>query len=139
MATTVRDHPESPRDASTGDLLRWLVDDLNVLVDKRVELVKQEAKENVREAAKGGKTLGLGVGLLLGAYVSLVVLIIALLNLFLPLWLSALITLLVFGAAGGAVSLLGKKQLPVRPLADSRETLREDAAWARRQLKPSGR
>jgi uncharacterized membrane protein YqjE len=94
MATSVQHGSADMRRASTGELLRRLVDDLDNLVNRQVDLAKQEARENVQTVVAGGKVLGVGVGLLLCALIGLVVLIIALLNLLLPLWASALI---VFG------------------------------------------
>lgn len=120
-------------------MLRRLVNDVDGLIDRQVELARQEVTDNVRQVTRGGRVLAAGVVLLLGACVSLVVLVVALLGLFLALWLAALVALLFFALAGGVVTLVGWRRVSIRPLAETRAALREDVEWARQQLRPGER
>lgn len=139
MTATISQPSSSPRETSTGDLLRWLVNDLNLLVDKEVALARQEATENVRQVSAGGKVLAAGAVLLLGAYVGLIVLVTALLSLVLPLWVAALIVFAVFGVVGGVLTRMGVRRVRIRPLEATRTSLQEDVEWARHQLRPNER
>jgi hypothetical protein len=57
---------------STTQLFRRIVNGLNGLVDRHVQLVKQELKEELFQALGASKTLGIGVGIaIVGALILL--------------------------------------------------------------------
>lgn len=121
-----------------GTLLRSLGEDIGTLVRQEIALAKAEASRTAKRvasdgawiatgaaiAAVGGLTLvvamALGLGALLGSY-----------------WLGTLITGLVLVLAGGLVAWKGIADLRRGELAPTRtvETLREDAEWARREMR----
>lgn len=122
---------------SLGALFGSLTSDLSDLMRSEMELAKVELKE---EAGKAGKAAGLlGAGALLG-YLALILVAFA------AAWGLAevvdagwafLIVGIVVGAVAAALALTGKKRLEaVSPVPDQTvETLKEDAQWARAQVK----
>src|SRR5918911_1349857 len=53
-----------PTDQQTiGQLLRRIINGLNGIVDRQVQLVKQEIKEDIFAALGAAKTLGIGIGI----------------------------------------------------------------------------
>ena len=127
--------------ASTADLVRRLIENVQELVDKQVALVKQEIREDLGQIAGAAKTLGIGVAFLMLAGIC------RFNFLFLGIntltggwgWLAALVCTLLFGILGAVFANKGKGQVRVQPLARTRETLKEDAEWAKHRLTPNGR
>src|SRR5919198_4300903 len=135
MATT-HDLKSEP----TADLVRRLINNIQALLDKQVALVKQELKEDVRRVVGAGKTLGIGVGLLLVGALCLID------GIFLTIehftrwgWLAALVCALVLLILGAVIAKQGVAKVKVQPLARTRETLKEDAEWAKHRLTPNGK
>ena len=135
MATT-RDLKSEP----TADLVRRLINKIQALLDKQVALVKQELKEDVQQVVGAGKTLGIGVGLLLVGALCLID------GIFLTIehftrwgWLAALVCALVLLILGAVIAKQGVAKVKVQPLARTRETLKEDAEWAKHRLTPNGK
>lgn len=96
---------------SVAELLSRLGDDVTVLFRQEVELAKAEVRRETTRAARAGAMLGaaavLGfVALLLLAWTVAWVLAAAL-----PTWLGFLIATLVFGAAAGALAMVGKGRM----------------------------
>ena len=137
MATT---NP-SPRSEPTGELIRRLIENVQGLVDKQIEMVKQELREDLRQLAGAAKTLGIGLAFLLLAGLCLFHFI------FLGIdrltggwgWAAALVCTLLFAAVGAIFAKRGMGQVRVQPLARTRETLKEDAEWAKHRLTPNGK
>lgn len=127
---------------STGDLIRRVIDNLSTLIDKQVELARQEATEEARTAAAGGGMMGAGA---VALFVSLLFLLTALCfavdRVWFPGygWLAALVIALLFAGLGATLLLVGRGRLRLRPLGRTRDSLREDVEWARRQLRPTPR
>ena len=134
------------RNEPTGDLIRRLIEDVQTLVDKQIALVKQELREDIGQVVGAAKTLLIGVALLLAAA------LIFLHFLFLGIdsltqwllghrlgWLAALLLTLILGGLGVRFALKGKDEVKIQPLARTRETLKEDAEWAKHRLTPNGR
>jgi hypothetical protein len=124
-------------DRSLGELFGNLTSDLSALVRSEMELARVELKE---EAAKAGKAAGLLGGGALAAYLAVTLLAFA------AAWGLAevvdagwafLIVGLVVGAIAAAIALKGRERLnAVEPVPEQTvETLKEDARWARAQLK----
>lgn len=124
-------------DRSLGELFGNLTSDLSALVRSEMELARVELKE---EATKAGKAAGLLGGGALAAYLAVTLLAFA------AAWGLAevvdagwafLIVGLVVGAIAAAIALKGRERLnAVEPVpGQTVETLKEDARWARAQLK----
>ncbi len=131
---------------SIPDLAHRLKDTVRLLVQKQVELAKQEAREDLRITVRGIILLAVGAALLLFAVVCLLIALTAATALLLanvvggnPLWLAGLIWLIIFAAGGAICLLLGKRRIRTRPLSLTRATLQEDVEWARQRLTPPER
>jgi putative superfamily III holin-X len=103
--------PAAPQDASTGELISRLTEQISTLV-------RDEARLAQAEVTQKAKRLGIGAGLFGGAglvaFFGLAVLISAIvlaLAEFLPAWLAALIVAVVLFAVAGVLALLGKKDV----------------------------
>lgn len=124
-------------DASLGELFGHLSSDLSDMIRSEMELARVEVRE---EAAKAGRAAGLlGAGAVL-AYLALTLLAMA------AAWGLAeavdagwafLIVGLVVAAAAAVLVVTGRNRLrQVRPVPEETvETLKEDARWARAQVK----
>jgi len=134
-------------------LFRRVVNGLNGLVDRHVQLVKQELKEELLTAFAAGKTLGIGaavaiVGALILLNVVVMMLVLGLNELgswFIPYvgkflgWIVVLV--LIAGIFYFAYRLLmrGVREVSISPLEETREAVREDIEWARQLLTRNGR
>lgn len=125
---------------SIGQLIRRTINGVSGLVDRQIEIAKQEAKENVFELLGAGKTLGIGIGIaLVGALVLLNVLTVALilsLNMVWP-WLGWIVIVIVIAAlffVAYRFVMRGVQEVQIKPIARTRRTLREDVRWARQLL-----
>ena len=129
------------RNAPTGDLIRRLIDDIQSLLDRQVLLVKQELREDVGQVAGAAKTLVIGFAFLLLAGICFFNFLFLAIDTFLPRWgwLAALLFTLVLAVIGGMLANKGKGQVKVQLLARTRETLKEDAEWAKHRLTPNGK
>ncbi len=101
----------APQDASTGQLIGQLTEQLS-------RLVRDEARLAQAEVSQKAKKLGVGAGLFGGAglmaFFGLAVLIAAAvlaLDLVLPAWLAAVIVAVVLFAVAGVLALVGKKDV----------------------------
>ncbi|MCL5960836.1 MAG: phage holin family protein [Chloroflexi bacterium] len=127
------------RRMTTRELLKFLVRDVSVLVDRQMELARQEAKENL-QATIFSLALLIGGGLLLVlALISLLVGVILALGLLVPGWLAGVILFVFFAVVGGLLALFGRKTLVTRPLQRTRDTLKEDLEWAKARVTSNGR
>lgn len=128
---------EGPDDASLGDLFSSLTSDLSQLVRSEMELARVEIRE---EAGKAGKAAGMLGGGVVAALVALILLTSA------AAWGLAevvdagwafLIVGVVIGALAALLAMNGRRKLAeVRPVPDQTvDTLKEDARWARAQMK----
>ncbi len=129
--------PPEPANASTGELIGQLTEQLSTLV-------RSEARLAQAEVAQKAKKLGMGAGLFGGAglvaFFGLAALItsgILLLALVLPHWLAALIVAVVLLAIAGVLALVGKKDIaqaappvPTQAIAG----VREDVATVKQGL-----
>jgi hypothetical protein len=132
-----RAYGEPVAEPSLGELFGRLTSDLGDLMRSEIELARVEIRE---EAGKAGKAAGmLGAGGLV-AYLGLALVATA------AAWGLAevtdagwafLVVGLVVGAVGAVLVMLGRERLrEVRPVPEETvETLKEDAQWARAQVK----
>jgi len=125
-----------------GELFKQLSSDLSTLVRQELRLAQAEMTEK-------GKRAGLGAGMFGGAGVfGLVALgtfsavLIAALAKAMDVWLAALIVTVIWAAVAGALALRGKQRVAqaTPPVPEQTvETIKEDAQWARTQLKSESR
>ena len=124
-------------DASLGQLVGRLGEDLSRLMRAELALAKAEPKEEATQAARGaGMLAGAGVaGHLVLIFVSLAVMFG--IGAWLPLGWSALIVGIVWAIAAAVLASSGRtnlRRIPP-PMNQTVETVKEDAQWAR---KPRG-
>jgi uncharacterized membrane protein YqjE len=126
---------------STSDLVRRLLDGVQGLIDRQIALVKQEVREELHQLIGAAKTLGIGSALLLLALICFFDFLFHGVDRIFPGWgwLAALVLTLIFGISGALLAKKGAQQVKVEPLARTRETLKEDAEWAKHQLTPNGK
>ena len=110
-ATRAEVPPSDPSNASTGELIGQLTEQISTLV-------RSEARLAQAEVTQKAKRLGIGAGLFGGAglvaFFGLAVLISAVvlgLAEFLPGWLAAVIVAVVLFAVAGVLALLGRKDV----------------------------
>jgi hypothetical protein len=126
-----------PADASVGELIGNISDDLTQLFRQEVELAKAEVRQ---EAAKAGKAAGMLGGAGFAGYLAVVLLSFALVfglaNVMDAGW-AALIVAVVWAAVGAVLYAGGRKRLKtVDPMPRRTvETIKEDAQWLKN---PSG-
>jgi VIT1/CCC1 family predicted Fe2+/Mn2+ transporter len=131
------EEPGNLREHGMGELFKQLSDDLSTLVRQELKLAQAEMTDK-------GKKAGIGAGLLGGAVLigvltlgALTAFFIALLATAMVVWLAALIVTVVYGAAAGALALIGKKRVSeaTPPVPEQTvETVKEDVQWAKTQL-----
>jgi fumarate reductase subunit D len=138
---------------STTQLFRRVVHGLNGLVDRHVQMVKQELKEELLKVLTAGKTLGIGAAVaLVGALVLLNVVVMMLVlglnelgSWFIPYvgkflgWIVVLILIAVTFFVAYRLMMRGVREVKITPLEGTREAVREDIEWARQLLTRNGR
>jgi len=141
-----------PTDQQTvAQLVRRVINGLNGLVDRQVQLVKQELKEDLFEVLGAAKTLGIGVGI--GAAGGLILLNVVVLIIVLGLneigswfipyvgkflgWIVMFALLAVLFLMAYRFVMRGIKEVQISPLDSTRKTLGEDVDWARHLLTPN--
>jgi uncharacterized membrane protein YqjE len=139
----VVDRAHNPlREESIGELMKQLASETSTLVRQELELAKAETVQK-------GKQAGTGIGMFGGASLlavlalgTLTVTFVAALDLAMPLWAAALIVTAVYLAIAGVLAYVGKDKvqeaMPPAP-EQTIETVKEDVAWARTQMRSAGR
>lgn len=128
----------APRRSAVGDLLRSLADDTGTLVRQEIRLAKLEAARTARRLAKDSAWIAAGVGVLaVGGLCLVLALALGLGVLLDSYWLGTLITGLVLVVLGLLMAWMGARDLRDGGLAPTGtvETLREDADWARAEVR----
>jgi Putative Actinobacterial Holin-X, holin superfamily III len=135
MASVPTDR-ERLREAPPGELLRSLLADIRLLLQKEAELAKLEVKDR-------GSRIGIAGGIMAGAAVvallalgTLIAAAVAGLAIVLPLWAAALIVGSVLVMVAVVIFVVGRARMrAVGSLAPTAtiETAREDVAWIRRE------
>ena len=120
---------------SFGELVGELSNDLSQLVRKEIELAKVETKE---ELSKAGQSAGMFGGAGVAAWLTLLFLSLALMFALanaMDIGWAALIVAAIWAVAAGALAAVGRSRLrqAAPPLQQTKETLKEDAQWAKRQ------
>jgi hypothetical protein len=130
--------PPEQADRSIPELLKQLSNETTTLVRQELDLAKAEMAEKGKQAGKGAGMFGAAGLFGLGAFGALTAMFIALLGLAMDTWIAALIVAVVYGAIAGVLALTGKNKIqeagPPQP-EQTVETLKEDARWARTQMR----
>lgn len=119
-----------------GALVSGVVKDLQDLFRAEIQLAKTELKE---DAAATGKAAGAMVAGALVGLIGFIFLMLAAtyaLDEVLPGWLAALIVAVALLAVAAVLALWGKKELAATKMGPEQTiaTLKEDQAWAKRQI-----
>lgn len=122
-------------DASIGELLNRVTDDVNRLVRTHVELAKTEIKD---EVARAGKGAGMITGGAMAAMFALLMLSLALawgLAEVIDAGWAFLVVGLIWAAVAAGLALVGREQLKtVHPVPEvTKQTVEEDVQWAKEQ------
>jgi hypothetical protein len=120
-----------------GDLFSDLAGEMSELVRKEVALAKLEISQKAKYAGKNIAYLVVGGAIAYAALLAVIAAVIMLLDGVMPSWGAALLVGLLVGAIGWL--LIGKaksalQQMDVTP-RETVETLKEDAAWMKQQIK----
>lgn len=132
-AARLQDARGGTNDASLGELLSRMADDLSLLARKEVELAKVEIKEEVSQAGKGAGLLG-GTGV--AALFCLLMLSFAAawgLAKVMPTGFAFLVVAGIYLIAASVMYAKGRRELRrVHPVPEQTvETLKEDVQWAK--------
>lgn len=119
----------------TRDLVRGVIG----LVRMEITSARQEVGEGVSRVGRGAVFLGIALLFALLVLIALEVLLIAIVALWLPWWLSALIFLVLFLLLMGLFAWAGIRRLISAKdrftLPETRASVQEDVAWAKRLLR----
>ncbi|HEX2577079.1 MAG TPA: phage holin family protein [Aquihabitans sp.] len=126
--------PKLP-EKSLGELFSDMTRDVSTLMQKEVELAKEEMRGEVSKASKAGQAFGVAAGAGLYAGFGLVLTLGLILDVFMPQWLAFLIVTAVLGIIAAVFAQRGReqvKQLDPKP-EQTIETLQEDKQWLSEQ------
>jgi len=127
--------PETDATPSVGDLVGQVASDLSTLIRQEVDLAKAEATAEAKRAARAAALFG-GAGLA-GWMLALFAAVTAMLALdvAIPLWAAALIVAVIWAAVAAVLAIRGRSEMRhVRGLPETKESLKEDAQWARHPI-----
>jgi hypothetical protein len=121
---------------SFGEVLTSTIDGVRALVTKHVELARLEISEAASVRARGAGILAAGGVVGLVAFVFLAAAGAAALDLVLPTWAAILIVGVALVVIAGILALAGRRVMrrASSPGGRTKETLKEDARWAKRQI-----
>jgi hypothetical protein len=117
--------------ASVGELVRDVANDLTTLVRQEIELAKTETKTEISKAGKAGGAFG-GAGL--AGWIAIVFLSLAAmfgLGAVMPLGWAALIVAVVWAIVGAVLAVYGRRKAQeINPVPKHTvETVKEDVRW----------
>jgi ABC-type bacteriocin/lantibiotic exporter with double-glycine peptidase domain len=133
----LRNEDRSLEDQTLGDLFGKLASDTSNLVRQEVTLAKVELTQSARKTGRNLANLVVGGAIAYAALLAIVASAIMLLDRVLPAWSAALLVgLLIAGIAWLLVSkaLAALRDTDITP-RNTVETLKEDAAWMKEQIK----
>ena len=133
----LRNENRSLESQTLGDLFGKLASDTSNLVRQEVALAKVELTQSARQTGRNVANLVIGGAIAYAAFLAIVASAIMLLGQVLPGWSAALLVGLLI--AGIAWLLVGKALAALRDTdvtpRNTVETLKEDAAWIKQQIK----
>jgi uncharacterized membrane protein YqjE len=125
------------QDRSIGELFSQLASDTGLLIRQEIALAKVELSQKASDVGRNVGYLVLGGAVAYAALLALLAAIIILLANVMPWWLAALVVAIVVGIIAGVLvskALAALKKTEVAP-RQTVETLKEDAQWAKQQMK----
>jgi uncharacterized membrane protein YqjE len=137
-------HPGGPgdsedlRERSIGELLKQLSGETTRLVHQELELAKAELTQKGRQAGAGAGLFGAAGAIGLLAAAALTTCFILALDAVMPAWLAALLVAVVYGVVALVVVKQGQAKMKAAgPLVPEQtiETVKEDVAWAKTQMR----
>jgi uncharacterized membrane protein YqjE len=125
---------------SLGELFADLSRETSELVRAEVALARAELADNASRAAKNITLVAVGGLVAYAGLLVFVALLVIALRFAIPWWASTLIVSALVIAAGGFAALKGINGLKTQNLMPKQtvETIKEDAQWAKEQIKPGG-
>jgi uncharacterized membrane protein YqjE len=128
-------------DKPIGELLRELYQDVSMMIDRQIALAKHEASAAANAAGKGVAVIAAGALVGLVGFIYLMLAAIYALSRVMPDWAAALVVGLVLAGIGAACAMAGVKKLRAvtQPLPETRETLKEDAGFAKEEARDLAR
>ncbi len=129
--------PDSNQEHSLGELFSALANDTGTLIRQEVALAKVELTQKATRTGKDIGRLAAGGAIAYAALLAVMAALIGLLSQVIPWWAAALVVGIVVGIVGGVLvanALSALKQTDLTP-RQTVETLKEDAQWAREQVK----
>lgn len=124
-------------DESTGSLVQDAVDQASRMVTAEIQLAKQEVAESIRAGVVAVVAGGVAVFGLIAFAVMAVVTVITAVSLPWAASLGFAVLFLAVAICGGLFAVSRVKR--ISPLRQTVETVKEDVAWAKQQLKPEKR
>ena len=127
--------PPGQDDRSLGDLFSELTHEMRTLIQQEIQLASAELSGKASTAARNVGFLAAGAALIYAGFLAVVAAVVLGLAHLLPWWLAALVVGLVVALAGYLLLQKGigaLKRLDPAP-RQTIDTLKEDAAWAKRQ------
>jgi uncharacterized membrane protein YqjE len=137
-------HPGGPgdgedlRERSIGELLKQLSGETTRLVHQEIELAKAELTQKGKQAGAGAGLFGAAGAIGLLAAAALTTCFILALDAVMPAWLAALLVAVVYGVIALVVVKQGQAKMKAAgPLVPEQtiETVKEDVAWAKTQMR----
>ena len=125
------------QDRSIGELFSELANETGLLIRQEIALAKVELSQKATRVGRNVGYLVLGGAVAYAALLALLAAIIILLASFISAWIAALIVAVVVGIIGAVLiskALADLKKTDVTP-RQTVETLKEDAQWAKQQMK----
>ncbi len=125
------------QDHSIGELISELANETGLLIRQEIALAKVEISEKAGHVGKNVGYLVVGGAVGYAALLALLAAIIILLANVMPLWVAALVVAALVGIVAAVLiskALAALKKTDVAP-RQTVETLKEDAQWAKQQMK----
>jgi ribosomal protein L29 len=126
------------RERSIGELLKLLSEETTRLVHQELELAKAELTQKGKQAGAGVGLFGAAGAIGLLAAAALTTCFILALDAVMPAWLAALLVAVVYGVIALVVVKQGQAKMKAAgPLVPEQtiETVKEDVAWAKTQMR----
>jgi hypothetical protein len=127
--------PESPVKRPFGVIVASAVGRLRALARQHAELAKLEATEAATSRAQGAGMMGAAAVLAVLTVGFVAASVAAALALVMPVWAAILIVAVMLAVATGVLVMIGRRSMREAPTVErTKETLKEDARWAKRQI-----
>jgi uncharacterized membrane protein YqjE len=129
---------EDLRDRSLGELLKQLSEQTTQLVHQELELAKAELTQKGKQAGAGAGLFGGAGAIGLAALGALTACFILALDAVMPAWLAALLVAVVYGIIAFVLVKQGQAKIKqaTPPVPEQTiETVKEDVAWAKTQMR----